>query len=92
MLEEEMTLDELRAQLAKLDHLPGDTIVVLAEDAEGNGFSPLAEVEEAMYLAESTYSGERYMTEELRLAQEHPDDWSECPDDAVRAVFLWPTN
>lgn len=87
-----MTLDDLRAELAKLDHLPGDTIVVLAEDGEGNGYSPLAEVEEAMYAADSTYSGERYMTEEQRQAEDDPDDWSECPEDAVKAVFLWPTN
>lgn len=30
-----VTLDELRAQLAKLDHLPGDTIVVLAKCPKG---------------------------------------------------------
>lgn len=87
-----MTLDELRAQLAELGHLPGDTIVILAKDAEGNGFSPLTEVEEAMYAADSTYSGERYMTEEQRLAEDDPDDWSSAPEEAVRAVFLWPTN
>ncbi len=36
-----MTLAELRAALAKLDHLPDETKVILAKDAEGNGFSPL---------------------------------------------------
>jgi hypothetical protein len=86
-----MTLAELRAQLAALD-LPDDTIVVLAKDAEGNGFSPAAEVEHAMYLAESTWSGGRYLTEDQRQAETDPDDWSEAPDDAVPAVFLWPTN
>lgn len=87
-----MTLAELRAQLAKLDHLPDDTIVVLAKDAEGNGHSPLDSAEEGMYWAETTWSGEHYLTEEKRLAKTDPDDWSPAPVDAVSAVFLWPTN
>ncbi|UJV42070.1 hypothetical protein [Streptomyces sp. AMCC400023] len=87
-----MTLAELRAALAKLDHLPDDTIVILAKDAEGNGFSPLVEADHGMYLADTTWSGERYLTDEQRLAETNPDDYSEAPDDAVPAVFLWPTN
>lgn len=87
-----MDLTSLRAYLTALDHLPGNTIVVLAQDGEGNGFSPLAEVETAMYDADSTYSGERYMTEEQREESGQPDEYSEAPEDAVLAVFLWPTN
>lgn len=45
-----------------------------------------------MYLAETTWSGEHYMTEEARQAQDAPDNYSEAPDEAVNAVFLWPTN
>jgi hypothetical protein len=45
-----------------------------------------------MYRADSTWSGERYMTEEQRQAETVPDDYSEAPDDAVPAVFLWPVN
>jgi hypothetical protein len=86
-----MTLAELRAQLDALN-LPDDTLVILAKDAEGNGFSPAVEAEHAMYLADTTWSGEHYITEQQRLAEENPDDWSEAPDDAVHAVFLWPTN
>jgi hypothetical protein len=86
-----MTLAELREALAALD-LPDDTLVVLAKNAEGNGHSPLVEAEHAMYLAESTWSGERYLTEAQRLAETDPDEYSEAPDDAVPAVFLWPTN
>lgn len=86
-----MTLAELRAQLAALN-LPDDTPVILATDAEGNGFSPAVEAAPGMYLADTTYSGEHYMTEEQRLAETDPDDWSAAPDDAARAVFLWPTN
>jgi hypothetical protein len=86
-----VTLDELRAELADLD-LPGDTVVVMSEDGEGNGFSPLAEIETAMYAAESTYSGDRYMTDEDRVATGEPDEYNAAPEDAVPAVFLWPTN
>lgn len=86
-----MTLAELRAQLAALN-LPDGTVVILAKDGEGNGFSPLVEADPGMYLADTTWSGERYLTEEQRLAKEEPDDWFQAPDDAVPAVFLWPTN
>lgn len=87
-----MNLADLRRQLAALDHLPDETPVILAKDAEGNGFSPLTEAETGMYAAETTWSGEHYLTEEQRLAKDEPEDWFEAPDDAVLAVFLWPTN
>lgn len=86
-----MTLDELRKQLDALS-VPGDTPVILGKDSEGNGFSPAYEAEVAMYSADTTWSGERYMTEEDRQATGQPDEYSEAPEDAVRAVFLWPTN
>ena len=86
-----MTIDELRKQLDALN-MPGDTPVILSKDAEGNRFSPAVEAEVAMYAAETTWSGERYMTEEERQATEDPDEYYEAPEDAVRAVFLWPTN
>lgn len=84
-----MTLAELRQKLDALN-LPDDTLVVLSRDAEGNGYSPLSTVEDALYEAESTYSGQFYATPEMRAAE--PDEWSEAPDGAVPALFLWPTN
>jgi hypothetical protein len=87
-----MTLDELRDRLRTLEHLPGSTLVVLAEDTEGNGFSPLHEAVPGMYLAETSFSGEHYPTEEQRLAEDDPDEYAPAPDEAVPAVFLWPTN
>lgn len=86
-----MTLNELRKQLDALN-VPGDTPVILAKDAEGNGFSPAVEAEVALYAADSTWSGERYMTEAERQATGQPDEYSEAPEGSVRAVFLWPTN
>lgn len=87
-----LTLGELRNRLAALDDLPDDTLVVLAKDGEGNGYSPLEALEEGRYLPENTWSGEHYMTEEQRLAQSDPDDYDPAPEEAVQAVFLWPVN
>ncbi|MFF0736841.1 hypothetical protein ACFYVK_35170 [Streptomyces chartreusis] len=87
-----MTIAELRRQLLELQHLPDSTLVVLAKDAEGNGFSPAVEAIPGMYLADTTWSGGHYLTEEQRLAETDPDEWSQAPDDAMPAVFLWPVN
>jgi hypothetical protein len=87
-----MDLTTLRAEIAKLDHLPGETLIVMSKDGEGNGYSPLADLDEAMYAAETTWYGERYLSDEQRAAERDPDDYSQAPDDAVPAVFLWPTN
>lgn len=84
-----MTLAELRAQLDALN-LPDNTLVVIARDAEGNGYSPIATVDDHLYDAESPYSGQMYVTPELRAAD--PDQWDEAPDSAVPAIFLWPAH
>jgi hypothetical protein len=84
-----LTVADLQVQLATL---PSDMPVILAKDAEGNGYSPLADAAPGMYLAETTWSGEHYLTEEQRLAEVDPDDWSEAPAEAVLALFLCPTN
>jgi hypothetical protein len=85
-----MTLAELRAQLAALNHLPDDTPVILARDAEGNGYSPVGTVDDALYDPESPWSGQMYATPAMRAAE--PGEWDEAPDEAIPAVFLWPTN
>lgn len=87
-----VTLGELRQKLAEYDHLPEHTVVALAKDGEGDEFSPLDDVDEGRYLAETRWSGEHYMTEEQRQALDDPDDHEKAPEDAVPAVFLWPAN
>lgn len=85
-----MTLAELRAQLDALNHLPDDTPVILANSAEGNGFSPVHTIDDALYAAGSPYSGEWYATAEMR--QQNPEnEWPEAPDGTITAVFLWPS-
>lgn len=89
-----LTVATLRAFLATQ---PDDRLVVLAKDGEGNGYSPLAEAEEAMYLADSTWSGETYPTPEW-LADEirsGTGSWTVddgAPNEAVRVVLLGPVN
>jgi hypothetical protein len=84
-----------------LDYLatqPRDRKVILRKDAEGNSHSPLADAWEAMYVADSTYSGETHITPEdlaEQMAGPNAGGWSEedaAPDDAERVIVLGPVN
>lgn len=70
---------------------PRDRKVIMQKDAEGNGYSPLADADERMYEATSTWSGEIYQTPEVVAAAE-PGDWSDAPDTAERVIVLGPVN
>ena len=52
-----MTLGTLRELLS---NLPDDMEVILQKDAEGNGYSPLKGVDVAVYVPNSTWSGDVY--------------------------------
>jgi hypothetical protein len=84
-----LTVRELREALAGL---PDDMLVVMSRDAEGNGYSPLVEASESMYLAETTWSGDLYPTPEDIAADAQLGEDDEAPDDAVRVIALWPVN
>lgn len=56
-----MNVGELREFLCK--H-PDDMPVILEKDAEGNGYSPLHDAREGMYITESTWSGWVCLTDE----------------------------
>jgi len=79
------TVGQLKEQLAGLRD---DLLVVLSEDEEGNGFSPLADVTLGKYAADSTWSGQYFdaPTIPARADEDQP------PADAVDVVCLWPTN
>jgi hypothetical protein len=89
------TVGELADYLATQ---PRDRKIVLRKDAEGNGHSPLAEAWEAMYSADSTWSGDTHPTpEDLAewMAGPNLQGWSEedaAPDDAERVIVLGPVN
>lgn len=73
-----MTVEELRRALQAF---PDDALVVLAKDAEGNGYSPLANTWQGFYEADSTWFGSAYDDRDIR----------ECELDVVVAVVLTPT-
>ncbi len=88
-----MTVTELIAELQKHD---GDRVVIVQKDAEGNGFSPLDEVEgsNCAYVPETTWSGEwklQELTDDLRAEGWSEDDVAE-DGDAQPAIFLCPVN
>jgi hypothetical protein len=63
------------------DPAAGDMKVIVAKDAEGNGYSPLADLGLDKYIADSTWSGELI----------HPDDAPDYPE-AEDVIALWPVN
>jgi hypothetical protein len=82
----------VKALREALEGLPDDTPVVLANSPEGNGYSPVAAVEECLYHADSKYAGSWYATDEMRATEGAPEDWEEAPQGSVPAVFLWPAS
>lgn len=84
-----MNVGQLRAEL---ESLPDDMIVVLSSDGEGNNKSPLSDTGEAMYRAETTWSGDTYPTPEQIASDDYYLEFSQAPEDSVRALVLWPVN
>lgn len=87
-----MTVAEL---VQVLSHFDPTDLLVMAKDAEGNDFSPLMLVEDGMYRAHSTWSGEiglRVLTDDEREQGFTEDDIGDSEDGYVPCVILWPTN
>lgn len=81
-----MTVNELKKLLEEFD---GDALVVMSGDAEGNNHSPLANVWDGYYEAESTYSGMVYDDDEL---SEDTGEEFYSPEKAVKCVVFNPIN
>lgn len=77
-----MTVSELKKYL---DNFNDDDIVVMSKDSEGNYFSPLSDVSEGLYDADSTYNGEFYCDSNI----EEDDEWEY---EGTNSVCLWPIN
>ena len=97
------TIRELRRWLddAEARGLAPDTVIILAKDSEGNGFSPLAGwADDGVYHPESSYAGELHNWN----ADDVDDDdssgrytyeyWREraLADGGLPCLVLWPTN
>jgi len=87
-----MKVSELIEQLQKLNP---DALVVLQKDSEGNGYSPLAGAEGAIYIAESSYSGDvltpSWSAEAAGIDNEK--EWESIKKDpSKQCVVFWPIN
>lgn len=85
-----MKVSELMAALADF---PPDAMVVCQSDAEGNGYSPLAGVDEGDYVAESTWAGyivDKEDEEYQDYDEEH--DLHDAMNPTERVVILFPVN
>lgn len=85
-----MKVSELIAELSKIDQ---DAMVILQKDAEGNGYSPLHAVDgAAIYVPESTWSGDVYSTNwTAEDAGMDEDEWADMLHHP-RCVVLAPVN
>jgi hypothetical protein len=96
------TIGDLKRMIAVAEAagLTDDAVVIIAKDAEGNGFSPLADrSSDGVYRAESSYAGSIEYWDEDDVDDLGPDrpTWSEWYADAqadgcVPCLVLWPTN
>ena len=85
-----MKVKELRAILSAL---PDEMKVILQKDGEGNGYSPLSGADsDAIYLEDSTWSGEVYDTswtaEEACMDEPGWESFKQRP----RCLILYPVN
>jgi len=84
-----MKVKELKKLLETVDD---NRLVIMAKDGEGNGYSPLAEIDDcSTYKADSTWSGEigiEKLTPELKKQGYSKLDM--CG--GVKALVLWPIN
>jgi hypothetical protein len=85
-----MKVRELMDSLAELDE---NAEVILQKDAEGNGYSPLYAVDgDAVYLSNSTWSGDVYSTNwTADDADMDDEEWDEILKNP-RCVVLAPIN
>lgn len=76
-----MTVKELIDELLKL---PQNVIVVLQKDSEGNGYSPVAGSEAAVYDADNDWSGSVYSDEDVADG--------DAPEGCPSCVVIFPRN
>ncbi|MGW2111948.1 hypothetical protein [Streptomyces sp. NPDC001948] len=87
-----LTLDTLRHLVGNSRaRLPGDTLVVLSRDAEGNLYSPFSSYARGRHSPVHGLAGEVYPLEsELAADAELRDLFGKVPDGARAALVLYP--
>lgn len=78
----------------KLEEFDDEDEVILSEDSEGNGFSPLDDFWEAVYVPETTWYGNVYYRELTpdMIAQGFSEEDAYHGKDGINAVVLYPAN
>lgn len=71
-----------------LQNVDANMLVVMSSDGEGNAFSPVADIDRAMYVAESTWSGYLVYDDE----EEDDEEAYEIEDEFEEVVVIWPVN
>lgn len=87
-----MTVEDLIQELKKL---PPNMQVILQSDAEGNGYSPLSEIDSnAIYTPDTDWSGEICSTEWSAedAMFETDEEWQKFKADNPRCCVLSPVN
>lgn len=87
-----MNVKSLIEELSKLDP---QAEVILQKDGEGNGYSPLSEVDpDCIYVPESTWAGEVYSTTWTYEEASYDSDkeWKKFKKDNRKCVVLAPVN
>ncbi len=84
---------KIRELIMLLEEMDMESEVILQKDSEGNGYSPLAGVDnDTVYVPESTWSGEVYSTDwTAEDAGMDDDEWEEFLS-KPRCVVLYPVN
>lgn len=71
---------------------PREWRIVMSKDAAGTGHSPMAAALHAMYVPDTTFSGEIHPTnDQVDEADSGYDDEDRAPEDAEPVVLLIPT-
>jgi hypothetical protein len=75
-----------------LDNFNDDDLVVMSKDSEGNNYSPLCDIWEGSYKAESSWSGEVGLRELTKEDIEVGYSEEDILEDGENAIILCPIN
>lgn len=85
---------KVKLLIEELKTMNPESEVIIQKDSEGNGFSPLKGTDhEAVYVADSTWSGEVYdINWTAEDADMNEDEWEDILSQQPRCVVLYPVN
>jgi len=78
-----------------LNDYPGDSIVILSSDGEGNDYSPVSDLSGALYEEGDSCRGDVYMDftdEELEEEEMDKNEWLDRKTTMSKCVVLYPKN